>query len=169
MTASGRANVLMSKCHLCAAVNPNPGQAPNYIEYAAIWDTGATNCAISQRVVDALGLKQTGTADVHHADGVAVATPTYMINVRLPTGVDFNGVIATLARGVAGGDILIGMDIIGLGDFAVNNVGGITSFSYRNPSIKKIDYVEEARQLKARTPAPKQPFWKGIAGKKKRH
>lgn len=40
-------------------------------------------------------------------------------------------------------DILIGMDIITLGDFAITNVGGKTVFSFRTPSTKMIDYVEE--------------------------
>lgn len=45
-------------------------------------------------------------------------------------------------------DFLIGMDIITLGDFAVTNVNGKTVFSFRYPSCEKIDYVNDARNLK---------------------
>jgi uncharacterized protein YecA (UPF0149 family) len=42
--------------------------------------------------------------------------------------------------GVNGPDVLIGMDIICSGDFAVTNKGGKTVFSYRYPSISPIDF-----------------------------
>lgn len=41
-------------------------------------------------------------------------------------------------------DILIGMDIITLGDFAVTNYEGVTKLSFRVPSQRHIDFVEEA-------------------------
>ena len=40
-------------------------------------------------------------------------------------------------------DMLIGMDIIGLGDFAVTNVNGITKFTFRLPSVEEIDFVKQ--------------------------
>ena len=36
--------------------------------------------------------------------------------------------------------VLIGMDIINLGDFAVTNKNGRTAFSFRTPSIEYIDF-----------------------------
>ena len=46
----------------------------------------------------------------------------------------------------SGGDVLIGMDIISQGDFAVTNHGGITKFSFRMPSVTHIDFVEEFKK-----------------------
>ena len=40
-------------------------------------------------------------------------------------------------------DVLVGMDIINTGDFAVTNLGGITKFSFRFPSLEHIDFVEQ--------------------------
>ena len=40
-------------------------------------------------------------------------------------------------------DVLIGMDIINRGDFAVTNQNRKTKFSFRFPSIGDIDFVEE--------------------------
>ena len=56
-------------------------------------------------------------------------------NITVPKG-DFRGA-----------DVLIGMDIIRLGDFSITNYQGITKMSYRTPSIKHIDYVEEHTAL----------------------
>ena len=43
--------------------------------------------------------------------------------------------------------VLIGMDVIGFGDFAITNVNGITKVSFRIPSIAEIDYVMESQKL----------------------
>lgn len=43
-------------------------------------------------------------------------------------------------------DLLIGMDIIGLGDFAVTNLGGNTVFTFRVPSVEKIDFAGRLRE-----------------------
>jgi uncharacterized protein YchJ len=55
-----------------------------------------------------------------------------------------------LHRGI---DVLIGMDILGLGDFAVTHHQGKTTFSFRVPSRHEIDFVaEEKTNLKAAMP-----------------
>lgn len=45
-----------------------------------------------------------------------------------------------------GEDVLIGMDIITRGDFAITNVGGKTTFSFRIPSVETIDYCQQGNQ-----------------------
>ena len=40
--------------------------------------------------------------------------------------------------------MLIGMNVITIGDFSVSNVDKKTVFSFRIPSVKRIDYVKEA-------------------------
>jgi preprotein translocase subunit SecA len=42
--------------------------------------------------------------------------------------------------------MLIGMDIIARGDFAVTNYDGKTVFSFRMPSVEQIDFVEQLRK-----------------------
>ena len=49
-------------------------------------------------------------------------------------------------RVLTGAEILIGMDIIGTGDFAVSNYDNKTTFSFRWPSISKIDFVKEVEE-----------------------
>ena len=40
-------------------------------------------------------------------------------------------------------DVLVGMDIINKGDFAVSNRNGATSFSFRIPSVENFDFAAE--------------------------
>lgn len=118
---------------------------PPGINYAGIWDTGATNTVITEKVVNELNLKPTGMTQVHTASGTE-NRPTYLVNIRLPNGVGFETVRVSQLLLVGDCDLLIGMDIIALGDFAVTNVKGKTVFSYRWPSIKTIDFVAEAQK-----------------------
>lgn len=73
---------------------------------------------------------------------------TYLVNIFLPNKVMFTGVRVTKGA-FPGADVLIGMDIIAAGDFSVTNCDGTTTFSYRHPSIKHIDYVKEATAMQA--------------------
>lgn len=106
-----------------------------------IWDTGATNSVITQKVVDNLGLQPTGKAEVHGVHGKAEAD-TFLVNVFLPNNVGIQAVTVTKAF-VTGADVLVGMDIIGFGDFCVTNVGGMTALTFRTPSGRDIDFVKE--------------------------
>ena len=142
---SGLLNVLKNNCGISQAYDPRSGGTPPVIcEFEAIWDTGATNSVITQKVVDACGLAPIGMAKVHGVSGESFAEK-YLVNIRLPNQVMFAG--ARVTKGdLFGADILIGMDIINQGDFAVTNLGGVTKFSFRIPSQVHIDFVEEANK-----------------------
>lgn len=89
----------------------------------------------------------TGIAQVHGVSGPTQAE-TYLVNIGLPNKVVFASLRVT--KGIIyGADVLIGMDIIASGDFSVTNCEGFTKFTYRTPSIKHIDYVEEWTALEA--------------------
>ena len=117
--------------------------------FTAIWDTGATHSVISQNVVDKCGLIAVGLTDVHHAQGKTERVPWFLVNIRLPNRVGIPGLPVILGD-FPGGDVLVGMDIIGQGDFAVTSPGGRTKFSYRIPSLADIDFVQEHRGQAAR-------------------
>ena len=51
-------------------------------------------------------------------------------------------------------EVLIGMDIIGQGDFAISNKNRKTVFSFRMPSQERIDFVEQIQNMPK--PAPTQ-------------
>ena len=85
-----------------------------------------------------------------------VATPTgskevdtFCVDTMLPNNVNFEGIIvidSEIGSQTAGGEpigMLVGMDIIGRGDFAVTNHNGRTIFTYRCPSVGSIDFVNQ--------------------------
>lgn len=144
-SSSGRLNVLKNQCVVSRAWAPSSGEPlPPMETFDAIWDTGATNSVITQAVVTACGLTPSGVTDVRHAAGKSEKVPTYLVNIGLPNGVGYTGVRVSIGQ-FSGGDILIGMDIIGTGDFAVTNVNGVTKFSFRHPSIEDINFVRDSR------------------------
>lgn len=117
---------------------PNTGSSCSVY---AIWDTGATSCAISKSVVQRLGLMPTGMTDVHTANGIAQQR-IYTIDIALPNGVRIGGITATEIDGLASNcDALIGMDVITIGDLSITNHNGVTCMSFRVPSCHQIDYV----------------------------
>lgn len=91
-------------------------------------------------------------AEVHGVHGKKLAE-IYLVSIALPNMVGFPSVRVTKGD-MRGADVLIGMDVIGQGDFSVTNSGGITTFSYRTPGIEHIDYVKLANKINtdAKTP-----------------
>ncbi|MCM1066385.1 MAG: SEC-C metal-binding domain-containing protein [Muribaculaceae bacterium] len=138
---------LITECGVCEAYIPIPGKtAPKVFKFQALWDTGATCTTISENVVRSLGLIPIGFGDVSHAGGVRKAG-LYRVNIALPNGLQ-SAPMKVLDGVLHGFDILIGMDIISQGDFAVTHSDGKTTFSFRLPSMEKIDFVD-APQLEA--------------------
>lgn len=130
---------------------PIPNTKPNIRTFIAIWDTGATSTVITPNVVEKCGLIPSGKTDLHGVAGSKKGADTYLVTLILPNGVRVNGVRVAEVSTIASQDkcdVLIGMDIITLGDFSVTNVGKKTVFSFRIPSCKTIDYVEEIKEEK---------------------
>ena len=98
---------------------------------------------VSQAVVDACGLVEVGAIAVSHAMGTSQQVAIYYISLRLPSGVEFDEVRAI--KGVLPEDLqmVIGMNVINAGDFAVTNLHDRTKFSFRVPSQADIDFVAE--------------------------
>lgn len=136
----GLSNVLVNDVHVFQSFDPNDGKEYTGHPFKALWDTGATNTMITQRVVETCGLYPITMATMHHADGSSLVE-VYMVNVRLPNSVGFPNVRVMKGQLLGAYDLLIGMDIIGAGDFAVTNAGGKTLFTYRFPSIGGVDFV----------------------------
>jgi hypothetical protein len=87
------------------------------VKVKALWDTGATNCAITKKPVELLRIKPIGKAIVNHADGSSEQN-VYLVNVYLPNDVIIPNVRVTECVSSAGNfDMIIGMDIILMGDF----------------------------------------------------
>jgi len=131
---SGRASVLKSDVHI-QPVNSSGSQS----KYIAIWDTGAMSTVITPNVVSDLGLKPISYTQISTPSGT-MQCGQYFVDLILPQNVIAQNVLVTEAI-PSGCDALIGMDIIGHGDFAVTNYNGNTTFSFRVPSMQEIDFV----------------------------
>lgn len=79
---------------------------------------------------------------VYNAAGSTQAE-TFLVNIRLPSDVAFGRLRVTKGELAGDADILIGMDIISQGDFAVTHPKGVTKFSFRIPSSADIDFYAD--------------------------
>lgn len=138
--------VLQNQVHIIEAFNPSTITGtitPKDLgakEYDAIWDTGATNTVITQRVVNELSLKQVGVTQLHTANDKKDA-PLYLVAIFLPNMICIPELMVAQATVTSDAELLIGMDIISHGDFAVTNLDGKTVFSFRIPSVECIDFT----------------------------
>lgn len=122
----------------------------------ALWDTGATGTCISEAVISALQLKPISYTNVQTPTGNDIR-PLYLVDLVLTNDVRIKELrVIGSEIGEQGIDVLIGMDIIGMGDFSVSNYGGKTVFSFRIPSQAKTDYVSMI-QSRIQTTKSKKP------------
>ena len=110
-------------------------------EFVAAWDTGAVSTAVTKAIVSKLSLRQNGWKTIEGVTGSAICN-TYLIALSLPNGILIPELEVADCEGNIGCDVLIGMDVIGMGDFAVCNKDGRTTFSFRTPSIEAIDFTK---------------------------
>jgi uncharacterized protein YchJ len=102
--------------------------------------------------------------NTHTAAGIHRSN-VYLVNAMLPNNVGFVNLRVTEGNLTGPFDVLIGMDIIASGDFAITHNEGKTLFSFRVTSIGRIDFVKPdntivfpkqyAKEAKATTKTPK--------------
>lgn len=146
---NGISRVLQNRVGIAEAFNPPntsgwvDSQVHSSKEYEAIWDTGATNTVITQKIVNDLGLKPVGVTQLETVNGVKDA-PLYLVSLFLPNKNCIPELMVAEATVTGKAEILIGMDIINNGDFAVTNKDGKTVFSFRMPSLERIDFTKQS-------------------------
>jgi hypothetical protein len=125
-----------------------PSPLPTRLPTKALWDTGASKSVLSEAFVKGLGLSPVGSTQVHHGDGTSTRN-TYLVDFYLPNGVGVLGILATeFPASHTQFAVLIGMDVMSLGDLSITNVGGQTCMSFRTPSCECVDFVQQANRLK---------------------
>jgi hypothetical protein len=147
----GITNRIVSPVGVTPAFDPKDypdGNIPfNVTDKKALWDTGATGSVLTTATVKELNLTPVGVTTVNHAGGSSQSN-TYLVNFYLPNRVAIAGVLVTECDDIAGSfGAIIGMDIIAKGDFSITNVDKKTLVSFRVPSMRSIDYVEEHKRL----------------------
>lgn len=113
----------------------------------AIFDTGATSCCIGKAVAKELGLAPTGMTTVTGVGG-SFPTNVYLLDIEMPHKVVHENIMVTEVEDIIGVQMLIGMDIIGLGDLSITHEEGKTVVSHVLPPLKCIDYVQEIEDKK---------------------
>ena len=110
----------------------------------ALWDTGATHSAISDRLAVRMQLPSEDFARVSTASGI-LRVPVYLVQVGLPNQFVFEEMEAVeFAYSEEDDyDLIIGMDIMTQGDLAISNFEGKTVFSFRIPSLHRVDFEAE--------------------------
>lgn len=130
-----------AKVSMAYDANRMPGiQHPPYIPCKAVWDTGAMSSVITPALAQKLGLFSLGLVKIHHANGDSMVN-TYMINLLLPNKMEVS-TLYVMEGDMTDTDILIGMDIITMCDFAITNKDGKTVFSFDIPSSSITDYTK---------------------------
>ena len=116
---------------------------PKTRSYKALWDTGATDSGITKKVARECGLIATDKTIVYTPSG-EYYPDVYLVDIYLPSNVLISQVHASEIEPQKSLeneslDVLIGMDIISQGDFAVSNFQNRTMFAFRYPSMAHID------------------------------
>ncbi len=152
---NGCASSIVVECGISKPFTPALGISnPEQIyPYKALWDTGASNCVITQKTASDLGLQPISMVPVNHAGGQTVEN-VYLVNIYLPNNIILPNLRVTECRDTSGHfGLIIGMDVITLGDFSISNFNGKTTFSFRMPSIEEIDLSKQPPPE-----APKLPY-----------
>jgi hypothetical protein len=123
--------------------------APNKIVVVnAIWDTGATNSVITPSVAKFLNLAPIDYVNLFGVNSEKPESrPVSIVHIGLPNNVLVQNQRVSIAN-IAGTDMLIGMNIITLGDFLICNSGKKTSLSFVIPPFPdKPDWLEMSNKI----------------------
>lgn len=141
----GLSNRLITDIGICEFFDPATvrGKVPQLHKTTALWDTGATNSIITKKTAEALNLTPIGRIMTNHGGGQSEHS-THLVNLMLPNQVGIVGVQVTEMEHIVDNfGVIVGMDVIIRGDLSITNHNGKTCFSFRIPSLHKVDYVDE--------------------------
>lgn len=112
--------------------------------FICIWDTGASISCVTNNIIERYNLTSIGKSDFF-TGGHCELRPTdvYSIDLMFRDDFIFNNLRVLKIEKHDVFDIIIGMDIISQGDFAVSNLNGSTSFSFRIPSMGIANFLNE--------------------------
>ena len=126
----------------CRIRNPQVPSAP-FLDHSALWDTGATHSVIGLPLIESLKLTPifremiSGVHGTQEADG-------FIVEIMLPNNVVCKN-WPVMGADIGPHGLLIGMDIISMGDFSICE-GRYISYcipSFENP----IDFVGKAEKV----------------------
>jgi hypothetical protein len=145
---------ILSKVGASEAVVGTGNALPNRIYWTyGLWDTGASHSSISKETAEVLGLEPMGEIAVVSARGEALEN-YYIVSITIPDLLFLPKLRVTEFVSNEAFGIIIGMDVISKGDFAITNVNGVSTFSFCVPGMETIDYQERILALESRAEGP---------------
>lgn len=110
-------------------------------KFLALIDTGATTSSISEWIGTTLDLpKEQDVAYTTFAESQRIC-PIVKATLRLSTDLSFENEKFVLVKSDSPSyDIIIGMNFLNRGDFAISNFDGHTTFTFRTPSTEEIKF-----------------------------
>jgi hypothetical protein len=124
------------------------------IELDALWDTGAMVTCVTPAVRNRLKLSPSALDESTILSGLTGNAPAErtFISIQLANSLEIEYCpVYVVDFEDDDFEMIIGMDIITMGDFAVCNTGGETSFSFVIPSFPdRINFTEKADQVNKR-------------------
>ena len=131
--ANGLIDRIITPVSVWPAVDPTDPNPPSQrVSTKALWDTGATKSVIADTLAKELKLTPVGKTEVFHADGSSDRL-CYLVNFGLPNNVSILGALVSEHPESKEFRVIVGMDIIALGDFVITNAGGQTWVSFSTP------------------------------------
>jgi len=111
------------------------------VKIDALWDTGATHSVLSPKIAQDLVLSP---VDNLYVGGIntEISSDVVIVTITLPNGMTLPDRRFYVCN-IPGVEVIIGMDIISMGDFNISNANGKTLFSFIIPPYKnKISYTK---------------------------
>ena len=119
-------------------------QNPKKIKAKSLWDTGAMMTAITPETAQSLNLVSYDRKKVKGIKNEITLAGIARVSIKLPNipEIKCDVLICSLVKDI---DLLIGMDIIQLGDFSISNGKGKTLFTFVMPPFEdKTDLYDKA-------------------------
>jgi hypothetical protein len=101
------------------------------IEASALWDTGADCCAISTGMIAEMGIRELYSEKAGGFGGQKDDVPHYSIDIAIGDNHIIENVLAIAYESLGSHDIILGMNVITLGDFALMREGEGSRFVFK--------------------------------------
>lgn len=101
------------------------------VTVSALWDTGASTCAISKELAYEMGLKPTGKTKCEVAGGGTIEPDTARIDFFLPDGTTAEVEVSIIEMPNRAYNFIVGMSLILQGDFIIHKTQGGFDFTFK--------------------------------------
>ena len=118
-------------------IEKHKNATPVCVTENALWDTGATISAITPKLVRDLSFIPAGTMAISGITG-ALDVEFILATIQLPNGILRPNIKMAVCDFSQNLNIILGMDIITLGDFELLHGNNSTVFSFTSPPSEKI-------------------------------